>query len=143
MNLVRISKRYHINKQLIMRDYFGFDQVDETEPTNEVGDELNGKLEEIRSDLARVSHVINGTAMSEDADQDTKVVPRALVALKYRVPMLFVSRLAEQFSEHSESNNIDFYRKLVELRSRMWQSRHDMARLSEIINESREQLNLL
>lgn len=147
MNLNRISQKYHINKQLIMKDYFGFDELDEV--LSSISDEeFENKLDEIRGDLERVSRVINGSA---ESSADSETVPKALVALKFRVPMVFIRKLDEYFSSRGpnsnhgsgeksdqvddQSGNSQFYKYLIELKKKLWENRHDLKRLTEIVHE--------
>lgn len=97
-----------------MRDYFGFCETDDELPAVDE-DQLLKKIDEIRRDLKHVVGVIcepttatttNATGrQQENTTDDCETVPKALVALKFRIPMVFICKLAEYFAHHSTKHS--------------------------------------
>lgn len=163
LNLAKISQKYHISKQLIMKDYFGFSETDEELPAVD-HDQHVSKIDEIQHDLENCIKVINvPTTVAESSNAADETVPKALVALKFRIPMVFISKLAEYMVTHSRRpkidttdmigmddenqqqtrdlglTNSDLLKKLIDLRQKLWENRQDLKKLSEIVAE--ESLN--
>lgn len=139
LNLIRISKKYHISKQLIMKDYFGFTETStdiEQEPVDEEAF-VSKQAAAIIRDLDHVSQVVNNGLV---AHEEYETVPRALVALKFRIPMVFIIKLGDYFAHNKRSDliadeeNSTFFRSLLDLKRQLAQHRHDLKKLCEIID---------
>lgn len=93
-----------------MRDYFGFCETDNELPAVDE-DQLLKKIDEIRHDLKHVVGVIceptttTTTTTTGRQQDDSETVPKALVALKFRIPMVFICKLAEYFAHHSNKKS--------------------------------------
>lgn len=139
LNLIRISKKYHISKQLIMKDYFGFTETStdvEQEPIDEEGF-VSKQAAAIVRDLDHVSQVVNNGLVAHEEEYET--VPRALVALKFRIPMVFVIKLGDYFAHKpadlvADEESSAFYRRLLDLKRQLAQHRHDLKKLCEVLD---------
>jgi hypothetical protein len=139
LNLIRISKKYHISKQLIMKDYFGFTETStdvEQEPMDEEAF-VSKQAAAIVRDLDHVSQVVNNGLVAHEEEYET--VPRALVALKFRIPMVFIIKLGDYFAHKradlvADEESSAFYRRLLDLKRQLAQHRHDLKKLCEIID---------
>lgn len=135
LNLIRISKKYHISKQLIMKDYFGFTETStdvEQEPIDEEAF-VSKQASDIVRDLDHVSQVVNNGLVAHD---EYETVPRALVALKFRIPMVFIMKLGDFFAhkQRADEESSAFFRGLLDLKRQLAQHRHDLKKLCEIID---------
>jgi len=103
MQMDQLSEEYQLKKETLMNDYFGFSsEANQMAEFNfdEMGkkEELFKNLDIIRVDLENVMkrlHSKENTSkfIISSYDSNLKMVPKALMALKYKVPMLFINKL--------------------------------------------------
>ena len=92
-----IAHNYEINKSLLMFDYFGFDDVDKENlsinPPHK--EEFFKKLELVKNDLEKRTEEVIESSKNKVLKQDNSIandrnletVPKAIVALKFKMPM--------------------------------------------------------
>ena len=161
-----IAHNYEINKSILMFDYFGFNDADE-----EIGphhkEEFFQKLELVKDDLEKKTKEVIESSKNKALKQDNSIandrnletVPKALVAVKLKMPMVYVNKLSEYLKAIKESeklaqqnkSNIDcktkiessnsslnkFYNNLFDLSKKLFANRKNIIALNDILNENK------
>lgn len=123
-----LSEKYDVKRRTLLLDYLGIDTSIDN-PIDSDSMAFNTQL-----DLARTELKSNPS------------VPRALVALKLKTPLLYINRLFDFVQENSgnietEEEQADeseklakFYSNLDELRLRIYENRSDLNALNELLS---------
>ena len=98
-----LAEQYNINKDSLMRDYFGFSDNDSEETSEMKGQSLYNlgeqehimkNLEIIKDELeASMKFIAKSSVHTKEHASACSIVPKALVAIKYKTPMLFINKL--------------------------------------------------
>lgn len=105
MQMDKLSQEYQLKKETLMNDFFGFSGMDEENEAHEPDFDITCKKEElfknldtIKIDLQNVMKKLqskeNDSSLNLSSyDSIITTVPKALMALKYKIPMLFINKL--------------------------------------------------
>jgi hypothetical protein len=105
MQMDKLSQEYQLKKETLMNDFFGFSGMDEENETLEPDfdnscnkEELFKNLDTIKLDLQNVMKKLQSKENDSNLnlssyDSIITTVPKALMALKYKIPMLFINKL--------------------------------------------------
>ena len=105
MQMDKLSQEYQLKKETLMNDFFGFSGMDEENEAREPDFDITCKKEElfknldtIKIDLQNVMKKLqskeNDSSLNLSSyDSIITTVPKALMALKYKTPMLFINKL--------------------------------------------------
>ena len=136
LNLDKIGHKYQINTRLILNDYFGFDKLYAEDQVN--SDELINKLNQVKNELLKITRLIN-TEKSDSIVNDKEkleTVPRALISLKFKLPMFYVNRLND-FIKNERQDNDEFYKKLYDIKIMFNQNKNDLQNLNKLVIASK------
>ena len=105
MQMDKLSQEYQLKKETLMNDFFGFSGMDEENEAYEPDfdntckkEELFKNLDTIKVDLQNVMKKLQSKENDSNLnlssyDSIITTVPKALMALKYKIPMLFINKL--------------------------------------------------
>jgi hypothetical protein len=133
----QLSQEYQLRKETLMNDYFGFCDKSETNDKTDESDfddvskkeELFNNLEKIKNEREKSMEMLARNTLNSKENASTSfvpkfdaniiaTVPKALIALKYKIPMLFINKLFYYLSGEmltsnkniltDKENNLDF-----------------------------------
>jgi hypothetical protein len=135
LNLDEISHKYQINTKLILNDYFGFETVC-GEGKEDLNESFINKLDKVKNELSKILKLIK-TGRSDSIAESKKrleTVPKALIALKFKLPMFYVNRLNE-FIEGERNDIAEFYQNLNNIKKKFIKNKNDMEILNKLVFE--------
>ena len=110
--MYQLSQEYKLRKETLMNDYFGFcDNHETNDKTDEPNfddmskkEEMFNNLEKYKTDLEKSMEMLARNTLNSKENASTSSVPKfdanviarvpnALIALEYKIPMLFINRL--------------------------------------------------
>ena len=65
-----------------------------------------------------------------------ETVPRALISLKFKLPMFYVNRLND-FIKNERQDNDEFYKKLYDIKIMFNQNKNDLENLNKLVIASK------
>ena len=113
LSLSDTALKYHLNENIILKDYFGFEaESKEQIDWNSHKEHFVNKLEIIRHELVRVMKIVSSSVNKCDLNESPSKAfynisvsqTVAIVALKFQMPMLFVNKIAKNLSEKSNES---------------------------------------
>ena len=114
LSLTDTALKYHLNENIILKDYFGFEaESKEQIDWNNHREQFFNKLEIIRHELVRVMKIVSSSVNKSDLNESPSKAfynislsqTVAIVALKFQMPMLFVNKIAKHLSEKSNESH--------------------------------------
>ncbi len=122
--MYQLSQEYQLRRETLMNDYFGFcDKHETNDKTDEPNfddmskkEEMFSNLEKYKIDLEKSMEMLARNTQNSKENASTSsvpkfdaniiaTVPKALIALKYKIPMLFINRLFYYLSGDMSTSN--------------------------------------
>jgi hypothetical protein len=129
----KLAAKYELDRTMLLNDYFGFDLTELSERAA-----FEARLAAVRTELSRVDKL---------AESSESAVPRALIAIKFKLPLFYLRRVEDFFlrrknkeidSDSVAENDLaveDFYSGLFKLREKVCENESDFEKLCEIATE--------
>ncbi|RNA06540.1 hypothetical protein BpHYR1_032293 [Brachionus plicatilis] len=147
-----IAEKYNLSKNVLFYDFFGFDQNDsELSPNFIEKTDFISKIDSIKAETDKIFKIIEKTVEESNFDNGKQkyiqTIPKALVAVKFKVPFFFVNIICDNLNSHKNSSDDtnkenslfsgDFVDNLFEFCHEIFQHRNDIKKIIELLNESK------
>ncbi|CAF0874098.1 unnamed protein product [Brachionus calyciflorus] len=153
LKLDKIAEKYNLSKQTLFYDFFGFNQNDQNFPsTEDTLDKSNfiSKIESFKNELENTYKSVGDSLKESDSNiknsECVKTIPRAMIALKLKLPMLFAnitsdylnkfpSQHTDELAKENSSFSCDLIESLYTFRKSLFSNRKDLNKLKDLIEE--------